>query len=248
MMVLSRKPGEEIVMPQHGITFRILEIRRNCVRLGVSAPEGVSICRTEIWQRVQDEQNLPDPPITAPRRHGSGSTSAAVATVAIPPRGNRIRREEERLARALADVLHFRGESLLTAHGPAAEEEIEAAERELGKGLPRSFRTFLRGYGGGTLCLFKIFGICRDSLACDVVLMNELGLPPVPDHCIRFARDHCNFDHYFDTSRMGPDQECPVVVFGPGVVECTVAGSFLEFLQRAARSARWESAKVPPRE
>jgi carbon storage regulator len=38
MLVLSRKNGEEILLPQHGITVRIVEIHGDQVRIGLSAP------------------------------------------------------------------------------------------------------------------------------------------------------------------------------------------------------------------
>jgi carbon storage regulator len=55
MLVLSRRSGEEILVPQHGITFRILEIRGDHVRIGLTAPSDVRLFRGEVWARVQDE-------------------------------------------------------------------------------------------------------------------------------------------------------------------------------------------------
>jgi carbon storage regulator len=53
MLVLSRKPGEEIVVPGCDLVFTILEVRGDKVRLGISAPTDVHIYRREIWERIQ---------------------------------------------------------------------------------------------------------------------------------------------------------------------------------------------------
>ncbi len=53
MLVLSRRSGEEVLVPQLGIVFRILEIRGNQVRLGISAPPDIRLYRREIWEQIQ---------------------------------------------------------------------------------------------------------------------------------------------------------------------------------------------------
>lgn len=56
MLVLSRKIGEKIVIG-HNITVTITEIRGSKVRLGIEAPRHVSIDRSEIHlRREQDAQ------------------------------------------------------------------------------------------------------------------------------------------------------------------------------------------------
>lgn len=47
MLVLSRKPNEAICIDE-AIEVSVLEIRGNRVRLGISAPRGVSIHRSEL--------------------------------------------------------------------------------------------------------------------------------------------------------------------------------------------------------
>lgn len=53
MLVVSRKSGEEIVIPQFGISFTILEVRGDKVRVGISAPSDVQVYRRELWERIQ---------------------------------------------------------------------------------------------------------------------------------------------------------------------------------------------------
>jgi carbon storage regulator len=47
MLVLSRKPGEQVVI-DNGITLTVVEIRGNRVRLAFDAPDQVRILRTEL--------------------------------------------------------------------------------------------------------------------------------------------------------------------------------------------------------
>jgi carbon storage regulator len=61
MLVLSRKLGESIVVPDCGLTLTVLEVRGNTVRLGITAPAGVAVYREEIWRRVRQPQRAAPP-------------------------------------------------------------------------------------------------------------------------------------------------------------------------------------------
>ncbi len=50
MLVLSRKEGEEVVVPGCGLTVTVLNVGGNRVRLGFSAPPGLGILRKELWR------------------------------------------------------------------------------------------------------------------------------------------------------------------------------------------------------
>jgi carbon storage regulator len=52
MLVLSRKPGERIVVPSSEVTVTVLAVEGNAVRLGISAPEEIAIYREEVWRRI----------------------------------------------------------------------------------------------------------------------------------------------------------------------------------------------------
>lgn len=54
MLVLTRKPGESIVIGD-GIVVTVLEVRGGQIRLGVDAPRSVSVHRAEIYQQVVAE-------------------------------------------------------------------------------------------------------------------------------------------------------------------------------------------------
>jgi carbon storage regulator CsrA len=48
MLVLSRRVNEKIIVPSHGVTLVVLEIKGKKVRLGISTPADVRIARYEL--------------------------------------------------------------------------------------------------------------------------------------------------------------------------------------------------------
>ncbi len=55
MLVLSRKVGERIVLPDSGVRIVLLSIHAGRVRIGIEAPAGVAVHREEVWRRVTSE-------------------------------------------------------------------------------------------------------------------------------------------------------------------------------------------------
>ena len=54
MLVLSRKIGERIVLPETDVSIVLLAVSGRRVRLGIEAPPGTTVHREEVWQRIQD--------------------------------------------------------------------------------------------------------------------------------------------------------------------------------------------------
>ena len=54
MLILTRKPGENIII-NGNITVSVLSIKGNQVRIGVDAPKDVAVHREEIYLRIQKE-------------------------------------------------------------------------------------------------------------------------------------------------------------------------------------------------
>ncbi len=52
MLVLSRKLGERIVVPDINMTVTVVAVEGTTVRLGFTAPSEVGVYREELWQRV----------------------------------------------------------------------------------------------------------------------------------------------------------------------------------------------------
>ncbi len=141
--------------------------------------------------------------------------------------------EPDPLATAIGQLVADEAGLQVECSGPATEDEIAAAEKALGVRLPRSYRAFLRQFGAGYLNAYDIFGLPGDRLWGDVVMMNQIAPNPRPSHLVKFTDDVGDYGFYLDTSRIGGDGECPVVVFGPGEDGCVVADNFLDFLRKA---------------
>ncbi|MBM4089588.1 MAG: hypothetical protein FJ276_09185 [Planctomycetes bacterium] len=54
MLVLSRKVGEEIVLPEHGVTIGVVAVNGRRVRLGIKAPSHIPVLRGELLHRMTE--------------------------------------------------------------------------------------------------------------------------------------------------------------------------------------------------
>ena len=61
MLVLSRKPGEQILIDGN-IVVTVLRCEGNKVRIGIKAPLGVPVMRTEVLERPTTLELPQDPP------------------------------------------------------------------------------------------------------------------------------------------------------------------------------------------
>lgn len=52
MLVLSRRPGQKIVIGNE-ITIEVVSVSGEGVRLGISAPDSVSVHRYEVFEEIQ---------------------------------------------------------------------------------------------------------------------------------------------------------------------------------------------------
>jgi carbon storage regulator len=52
MLVLRRKIGEEIILPDLNIKITVVDCRGTKVRLGITAPRNLAVHRTEVWDRI----------------------------------------------------------------------------------------------------------------------------------------------------------------------------------------------------
>lgn len=57
MLILTRRTGEKIIINEN-ISFQIMEIKGNQVRMGIDAPDDVSIHREEIFLKLKAQQEL----------------------------------------------------------------------------------------------------------------------------------------------------------------------------------------------
>lgn len=54
MLVLTRKVGEKLLVGDD-VVVSVIEVNRGSVRLGVEAPQEVSILRFEVYERIREE-------------------------------------------------------------------------------------------------------------------------------------------------------------------------------------------------
>jgi carbon storage regulator len=73
MLVLSRKIGQQVVLPEQGITIDVVDVGKTRVRLGISAPSGTSIHRREVWHRIRGTGNGPPTGGDRPPDHPAAS-------------------------------------------------------------------------------------------------------------------------------------------------------------------------------
>jgi carbon storage regulator len=56
MLVLSRRRGQRLIIGNREIIIEVVEVRPNgTVRLGIEAPEDISVHREEIYDRIEKE-------------------------------------------------------------------------------------------------------------------------------------------------------------------------------------------------
>jgi carbon storage regulator len=57
MLILSRKIGEAIVIPELHTTLTILRVSGRNVRIGIQAPTDYAVYRHELWNKIQSESD-----------------------------------------------------------------------------------------------------------------------------------------------------------------------------------------------
>jgi carbon storage regulator len=55
MLVVTRKLGEQIVLPSCDVIVQVVSVSGNRVKLGINAPSDVPVHRKEVWCRISAE-------------------------------------------------------------------------------------------------------------------------------------------------------------------------------------------------
>jgi carbon storage regulator len=56
MLVLTRKLGEQIVVPDCDLVLTIVAVQGDKVRVGITAPPELQVHRREVWERIKAEK------------------------------------------------------------------------------------------------------------------------------------------------------------------------------------------------
>ncbi len=130
--------------------------------------------------------------------------------------------------------------------GGASEQMIAEAESELGIRFPPSYRRFLSQYGAVVGEGFEIAGLFPPGSPespplwnCVLVSNNQLRKAcreHLPTTSIRVSDDGMDDKYYLDLAVSQEDNECAVVVLGPGYDNIRIADSFAEFAVQLASS------------
>jgi carbon storage regulator len=85
MLILSRKPGESIVIDGH-IRVKIMRVEGDVVKLGIEAPVTVPVHRQEVYEEIQrsNQQALTKQSSPLPKLAGAVKPTSA-ATPPAPP-------------------------------------------------------------------------------------------------------------------------------------------------------------------
>lgn len=59
MLILTRRVGETLMIGDD-ISITVLGVKGGQVRVGVNAPRDVTVHREEIYERIREEDNLPE--------------------------------------------------------------------------------------------------------------------------------------------------------------------------------------------
>ena len=65
MLVLSRRIGDEITLPELGVTIRLLKIKGNTASVGIDAPREYAVLRGELSHFDRDPAAQPTIPMPA---------------------------------------------------------------------------------------------------------------------------------------------------------------------------------------
>jgi carbon storage regulator len=65
MLVLTRKIGQKIRIPEMNVLIKVVEIREERVRLGIKAPESIRILRGELLGQSEAQNDANHHPVSS---------------------------------------------------------------------------------------------------------------------------------------------------------------------------------------
>jgi carbon storage regulator len=92
MLILARRPGERVVIGED-ILVTVMAVNGHTVRLGIEAPQGVSVYREEIWLAVKEEN-----------RAAAAATADALPLARTPTPHGRVPKAESKSAQGTSSL------------------------------------------------------------------------------------------------------------------------------------------------
>ena len=174
MLVLSRKKGESIVIDR-AVKVQVIEVNGRVVRLGIEAPREIPVYRSELYERIRENERT----VAAPREELHQGGRSELHDAVIDHRRGRI----AELVADGADVnrkdnsgwtpLHFAAQQqvvgiarMLIKSGAEVDSQDESGNTPLWRAV-----SDYRGDG-------RLIVLLRQK-AADASLQNEMGVSPV---------------------------------------------------------------------
>jgi len=151
MLVLSRRIGQQIYIPDYGVAIEVLDIQGSRVRIGIAAPSGVPIVREELRNRLRRTGHLnghrdgathhgasaPDPEDAVSRtaqlvRWIAQRTCGRVRSLAVSTDGTRMIIEGSASSYYARQLAQAAAREFLDAHGNELGGEVEFQIEVLG--------------------------------------------------------------------------------------------------------------------
>ena len=184
MLVLSRKNGESIVI-DGAIKVQVIEVKGKVVRLGIDAPKEIPVHRSELYERIRENERT----LAAPKEKLDQGGRSQLHDAVIDHRRGRI----VELLAAGADVNRKDNGGWTPLHFAAQEQVVEIARMLIEAGAEVDskdhfgntplWRAVSDYRGDGRLIVFL------RQKAADAFVQNEKGVSPVG-----LARRISNYD------------------------------------------------------
>jgi len=119
MLVLTRRRNESIVVSN--VTFTIVDIRMDKVRVGIDAPRDVEVHRQEVWEAIHGRDSSADasPAVTVTDSETSADPKTSKESI--------WKQQVESIAEAILEEAGNR----MTANGPGAAAKLFAGAQAL---------------------------------------------------------------------------------------------------------------------
>ncbi len=117
--------------------------------------------------------------------------------------------------------------------GSASEAEIDANTAAPGVWFPKSSGAFSRNFGTRPSNAHDVSGLPGDRLWGDILAKNQIATRSWVLHLVKFIDNMGERDSFLDTSGIGSEGECLVVVLQSGGDRYVVADSYLGFLHKS---------------